>query len=146
MPTASKLVAAVLLAVLGYFAADRVAAHLPEEIPPGMIRPVMAFFGIMVGWRFLGKRVGDGYSAALGMGLSSSVVLFLLGMGWFAGVEMIKRSMRMSYDNPFHALQGMVEIAIDNVEHVTYVDVISILVAGGILVGLLVEFASRRWS
>ena len=146
MPTASKLVAAILLAALGYFAADRVALHLPEETPPGLIRQITAVFGLWVGWKFLGSRVGGGMSAAIGMGLSAMVAMFIVAMGYFAGYEMIKRSLRKSYDDPFEALQNMVEIAISNTKHVAYVDVLLVLVVGGMVVGLLVEAASRRWS
>jgi hypothetical protein len=146
MPTASKLVAAILLAALGYAAADRVALHLPPETPPGLLREITAFFGLWVGWKFLGPRVGGGMSSAIGLGLSAMVAMFFVAMGFFAGNEMIKRSLRKSYDDPFEALQNMVEIAIDNTKHVAYADVILVLVVGGMLVGLLVEATSRRWS
>jgi hypothetical protein len=85
-------------------------------------------------------------SSAIGLGLSAMVAMFFVAMGFFAGNEMIKRSLRKSYDDPFEALQNMVEIAIDNTKHVAYADVILVLVVGGMLVGLLVEATSRRWS
>ena len=143
----SKLFAAVLLAVLGWIAADRVGGHLPPEVQQGLLRPISAFLGIFVGWKFLGNRVGGNISSAVGIGISSSVVLVLVCMLFFSGNEMIRKSMRKSYDGPFEALQGMVQLAMDYaVDYLAQLDVIGVLIAGGIIVGLVVEFVSRRWT
>ncbi|KMW57095.1 hypothetical protein AIOL_002053 [Candidatus Rhodobacter oscarellae] len=53
----AKLFAAILFAVLGYFVADLVGGHLPPEKPQGMLREITAFFGLLVGWMFLGRRI-----------------------------------------------------------------------------------------
>lgn len=147
MPTMSKLFGAVFVAVLGYFAADAVAGHLPEEVQHGMLRPMMVFFGLLVGWRFLGKRVGRGMQSAIGMGLSSAVVLVLVGLLFFSGNEMLRRALRKAYGgNPFEALQDMVQIALDFTEYLAQADVIAVLVLGGIAAGVMVELVARRWS
>ena len=147
MPTMSKLFAAFFLGALGYFAADTVALHLPEEVRPGMLRPLSAFFGLLVGWRFLGKRVGHGMQSAIGMGLSASVLLVLICLLFFSGNEMLRRALRKSYGgNPFEALQDMVQIALDFTEYLLQADVIAVLVLGGIAVGMIVELVARRWS
>ncbi|MCP3971779.1 MAG: TrgA family protein [Rhodobacteraceae bacterium] len=147
MPTMPKLIAAILVAALGYVAADRVAGHLPPETPSGILRELVAFFGLMVGWRFLGRRVGDGLSQGLGVGLSAVALLVLISLIWFSGYEMIRRAMRMAYGgNPFAALQDMMQIAIKQSVYLAHADVIGVLVLGGIVVGVLVELAARRWS
>ncbi|MCG6902517.1 MAG: TrgA family protein [Rhodobacter sp.] len=147
MPTMPKLIAAVLVAVLGYFAADVVAAHLPPETRHGMLRPMSVFFGLLIGWRFLGRRVGGGVRSGIGLGLSASVILLLVSMTFWAGTEMVHRALRKTYGgNPFEALQDMVQIALDFKEHLAYPDVVIVLVVGGIVVGALVEAAGRRWS
>ena len=147
MPTMSKLFAAILIAALGYFAADRVAVNLPEEIPPGVMRPVMAFFGIFVGWRLLGPRTGGGMRASMGLGLSSAALLTIIGVFWFAGYEMLRRALRKAYGgNPFEALQDMFQIAVDRLEHLAHADVVAVLVIGGLLAGAICEFVGRRWS
>ncbi len=147
MPTMSKLFAAILVAALGYVAADRVALHLPEEVPPGMLRPVMLVFGIFIGWRFLGRRVGDGYRSAMGLGLSAAVILVLVGLLWFSFFDMIKKAMRLYYGgNPFAALQDMFQIGLELSAHLVYPDVIAVLVLGGILAGVICEAVGRRWS
>jgi len=146
MPTAAKLVAAILTAALGYGVATLIVEHLPEQDRLNWMRETSAILGVLVGWRFLGKRVGGGFHHALGMGLSTALVLFVSGMMTFAFYEMIIRSLRKSYHGPFEALQGMMAIAIENLEYVQFADVIAVLLVGGMLVGLICEFAARRWS
>lgn len=146
MPTAAKLVAAILTAALGYVVADLIIPHLPEQDRDNWMRETCAALGLLVGWRFLGWRMGGGFGQAIGLGLSMALVLFVSGMLTFAFYEMIIRSLRKSYDGPFEALQGMMAIAIENLEYVQFSDVIGTLVVGGILVGLLTEAAARRWS
>ena len=147
MPTMPKLIAAILVAALGFIAAGRVAAHLPPEIPPGLLQPITAFFGLFVGWRFLGKRVGGGMQSAMGLGLSAVVILLLVSIFWFSGYEMIRRATRMAYGgDPFAALQDMVQIAMEDALHLAYTDVIGVLVLGGMVVGVMVELVARRWS
>jgi len=141
-----KLFAAVLIAVLGWVAADRVGGYLPPEVQQGLLRPISAFLGIFVGWKFLGKRIGGTINAAIGIGISSSVVLVLACMLFFSGNEMLRRSLRKSYDGPFEALQGMMQIAMDFSIYLAKPDVIGVLIIGGIIAGLMVEAVSRRWS
>ena len=108
---------------------------------------VVAFFGIFVGWRFLGKRAGSGLNAAPGLGLSAAVILVAVSVFWFSGYEMIRRATRMAYGgDPFAALQDMVQIALDDAPYLAHGDVIGTLVVGGILVGLIVELVAKRWS
>jgi len=147
MPTMPKLFAAVLLAVLGYFAADRIGGHLPPETQQGMLRPMSVIFGIFIGWRFLGRRVGRGFNSGIGMGLSAGIALVLVGLFYFAGVEMLRRAMRMAYGgNPFEALQDMIQIAFGYTIYLANADVLAVLIGGSIGVGLVVEAVAKRWS
>ena len=147
MPTASKLVAALLIGALGYIGAGQVIPHLPPETRVGLFREISAFFGILVGWRFLGPRVGGGARISLGIGLTSAVALTLCCLIYFAGYEMVTRAMRMLYGgDPFAALQDMMLIAINYLEFLSPADVWGTLAVGGILAGLICEAVSRRWS
>jgi len=146
MPTAAKLVAAVLIAALGYYVASLIVPRLPEQTDEGLLREVTAVLGLLVGWRFLGPRMGGGYNFAIGLGLSASLVLTVSSLIAFSGYEMIVRSLRKSYDGPFEALQGMMDIAIDDLVYLQFPEVLAALILGGILAGFLTEFAARRWS
>jgi len=147
MPTMGKLFAAVFVAILGYIAADKVGGHLPEEAQQVALRPLSALFGLIVGWRFLGRRTGGGVTSGVGLGLTSSVALVLISLIYFSGYEMVVRATRMAYGgDPFAALQDMIQIALDMTEFVAHQDVLTVLVLGGMTVGVLVDLVARRWS
>jgi len=146
MPTAAKLVGAILVGLLGYAAADLVVPHLPDEMPVGWFRELSAFLGAVVGWRFLGPRVGGSLGNALGFGLSAAAALVLSALILFSGIEMIKRSLRKSYAGPVEGLKDMVQIAIDDLVYLRPPEVLAVLIVGGMVVGLLTELVARRWS
>jgi hypothetical protein len=146
MPTAAKLVSAILIAALGYFVADLIAQHLPQETDEGYFREVSALLGILVGWRFLGSRSGGGTSSGIGLGLTAALTLLVWGLVVFSGYEMLIRSLRKSYKGPIEGLQDMVAIAIDNLIYLQFIDVASALVVGGILAGIIADRTARRWS
>ncbi len=148
MPTAAKLVSAILMGALGYYAANLLAAHLPEEVPANWLRPLSAVFGVIVGWRFLGKRVrGSGIQSGIGLGVTASAAVVLMGLVWFSGYEMVRRAMRLAYGgNPFEALQDMVQIALDFTIYLGNGDVLAALLGGGAVVGIVADMVARRWS
>lgn len=147
MPTMAKLFSAILLGVLGYYVADLVGGHLPDEVRQGSLRPVTAFFGVWIGWRFLGRRIRGDWTSAVGLGLSSALVLAVVALFWFSGYEMIRRSLRLAYGgNPIEALEDMFQIAVDNLQFLAQADVIAAAVVGSIIVGLVVTAISRIWS
>lgn len=147
MPTMAKLFGAASVAVLGYLVADKVGGHLPEEAQQVALRPLSAFFGLIVGWRFLGRRSGHGFKSAVGLGITSSIALLLICLTYFSGYEMIRRAMRLAYGgDPFAAIKDMVQIALESTEFIGHPDVIAYLLVGGILAGVLVDFVARRWS
>ena len=148
MPTMAKLFAAVLLGALAYVAADAVGNHFPPEDRQGALRQLSAFFGVVIGWRFLGKRVNRGWYGSLGVGLSAGVVLVIVCLVAFSAIEMLRRAMRMSYGgNPIEALEDMFQIGMEMVwDKLAYTDVIVILVVGSMVCGLVTEAVARRWS
>ena len=146
MPTMAKLFSAILLAGFGYMIADLVGGHLPEEVPQRSLRSVTAVFGIWIGWRFLGRRVRGEWRHAVGLGMSSALVLAFVALTWFSGYEMIRRAMRMAYGgNPVEALEDMFAIAIDNLQFMVQVDVLMAAVIGSAVIGLVVTAVSRIW-
>lgn len=146
MPTAAKLVAGFLVAALGWYVAYRIVPYLPEETRIGLFREIMALFGLLIGWRFLGRRAGDGFVQSIGFGIGAAAFLVFWGLLWFSGVAMFKRAIRMSYGgDPFAAVKDMINIAVDYFPLLTPNDVWVTLVVGGMLAGFLTEAASKRW-
>ena len=146
MPTMSKLFGAICLAGLGYGVAILIAAHLPEEQKPGYLFVVSVLMGIIIGWRFLGKRGGDGTSSAIGSGISAMLFLVVSSLFALAVIEMLRRALKKVYDGPISAIEGVFEICTEFAPYMFHSDVIGALAIGGVLCGLIVEFIGKRWS
>jgi len=146
MPTAAKLFAAVFMGALAYASAHLIVPHLPEEMVIGWFQELTAVLGVLVGWRFLGRRMGGGLHSALGLGLSASLVLVLSALIVFSGNEMIERSLRKAYNTPVEALKDMMQIAIDDLAYLRPPEVLAMLIVGGMVVGVMTELVARRWS
>ncbi|WP_395006431.1 TrgA family protein [Cypionkella sp.] len=147
MPTASKLVAAVIFAVLGFAAVDALAAHLPEGTSVGWLREITTIIGALVGWFTLGSRGKlNSYGDALGAGLRTNVYTVFWTLLLVSISLMIKRSMGSRYDGPIEAVLGIFDIMQVQARLLLQVDVMVILVLGGALGGLATEWAGRRWT
>lgn len=146
MPTAAKLIAAVLFGTLAWFASDLVKPLLPEGSQVGMLSPINALFGVIMGWRVMGRRAGDGMVAAMGYGLTTIVAVAFWSILLWAGYEMLKRSVRMYYDGPVEALQEMASFMLEYAQLIATGEILGALIVGSIVAGWLTEFFSRRWS
>ncbi len=145
MPTAAKLVAGIFFAALGWFVADLTKPYLPEGRSFVYLSPGLAAVGLFVGWRFTGKRIGSGMGGAFGIGLSSAFLLWFVGLFAFSFYEMIRLSLRKSYDGPVEAVQAIVEIGLEFGMIMSQPDVIGTLVVGSLLGGWLTQLAARKW-
>jgi hypothetical protein len=93
----------------------------------------------------MGPLAGHGYRASLGYGLRTAVTVVFWGLLVFSIYEMILRSMKMRYDGPMEALLGAVDLALEHGRAMLNAPVLTTLFTGGILAGLVVEWAGRRW-
>lgn len=146
MPTASKLVAFFWYALLGWFAAVLTVPYLPDGTPVGKFGYIAPAIGAVVGWTFAGTRAGDTMRAAYGYGLTSSFLLVLYNVGFFAGEEMFQRSIKKRYDGPMEAVTSMFGFMQDFALYALKWDVLIILILGGLFGGWLVEKTGRKWS
>lgn len=146
MPTAAKLTAAVLFALVGAIAAHLFLPALPQGTPPGWLREVSAAVGLLCGWLVMGARVGKGTGEAIGSGLLTAAVMLFWVMLIFSGVTMIRRSMRMLYDGPMDALLGVLALMYDYGKLLAAPATPLALVIGGALAGMMAEAAARRWG
>ena len=144
MPTAGKLVSAIGLAALVWYATVIVKAIWPVEESFGWFSEFAAAVGLLMGWVVMGKRLGQGYGQGIGAAwtaLFSTVflVVFLLSF-W----ETMRQSIRLRYSGPFEAAQGMLDIAVTYVGNILYLPLIILLVGGAAVLGLVAEFIARR--
>ncbi|WP_343082378.1 TrgA family protein [Ostreiculturibacter nitratireducens] len=146
MPTAAKLFGAFAFAAIAFFASNAVVPLLPEGARIGMFIPISTLIGAFCGWMVAGPSAGRGYGAALGGGARATLAIVFWCLVIFSGNEMVKMSIRHRYDGPMDAIVGAFEISLEYGRMILVPDVIGILLIGGMLGGLLVEWASRRWS
>lgn len=145
MPNAARLVAALCLAVLAFIVSGQVKALLPEGTYFGYFTHVNVALGLVVGWTVMGKRAGQGFTAAINNGVTGVLVLVFWGL-FVQGVnEMVDLAMRNRYGGPFEALTDIFRIAVDYGLLILVPNVIATLVVGALLSGLATEYASRTW-
>ena len=146
MPTAAKMVAAVMTAITLFLAAEASKAGLPQGTPAGYFSPMVAGIGFLTGWMVLGTLTGRGYVAAIGFGLRTAVTAVFWALLLFSLWDLIELSMKLRYDGPMQAILDVFAIMITNGRLVLLPEVLVALGAGGTLAGLFAEFSGRRWN
>ncbi len=146
MPTAAKLVAALVFAAVAFLGASVYVPHLPEGTQARWFPAGSAVIGALVGWLVMGPLAGRGLVAAMGYGLrASATIVFWTGL-LFSGREMILRSLNMRYDGPMEAVVGIFDIALDYGRLLGDPQILAVLGLGGIVGGIASELSSRRWK
>ena len=146
MPTAAKLIAAVVFAIVALLAAVTFVPHMPEGHQIGLFRELTAVIGFIVGWLVMGGLVGKGYGEAAGSGLRTSVTVVFFTLLGFSIYLMVKKSYKMAYDGPMEAVLGVFQIMLEYGQMMLVPDVLGVLAVGGVLGGIIAEWAGRRWT
>jgi len=146
MPTATKLIAAALFAAIGWLAAQAYIAALPPSTPVGWLRESAAFAGLLCGWLIFGRSSGRGYGVAMGNGISTAVAVAFWVLLFWSIYEMVVKSTKMLYDGPMEAVLGMFDLMVKYARLMLSPEVLGIMLVGGVLAGLMAEWAGRRWS
>jgi hypothetical protein len=146
MPTAAKLVAAMILAFTGLVAAQVAIPFMDEGQPIKWLYQVAIIVPIFCAWRTIGRLVGKSYWAAFNSGFYGLFVSIFYVLLCFAAGEMIKRSIRLRYDGPMEAVVAMFGIAIEYGAVLLNPPVAVTLLVGGAVAGLAAEWADRKWA
>ena len=146
MPTAAKLIGAIAFAVLAYFVSDLVKPLLPEGTQYGLLSPINAVFGFLMGWRIVGRAAGRGYVAAMGYALTTLAAIVFWCLLLWGSYEMLRRATRLRYDGPVEALQDMAFLMSEYAVLAATSQIVITAIVGAMLCGWLTEFFSRRWS
>ena len=147
MPTFAKLVAAVVFAIVGYWAAVVYNTGLPGNVSLPRLPMSMLGLGVMLGWFSMGPTAGKGYRESIAYGLRTSVLIGFLAMFGVALVIMLRKSTnRMYRADPFAAVLDIPDLMYQYGQYLLQADVLMVLGAGGIIGGLLVELTARRWG
>lgn len=143
--TAARLVAAIFLAITGWLASQLIMPLMPEATDFGIFEYVNAGLGAAVGWIVIGSRVGRGMSNAIGVGITSAVVLVFWGLFVQSAREMVALANKRRYDGPIEATVGVFEIGIEYLAVMATPAVLGALLLGGIVSAILAERAARVW-
>ena len=146
MPTAAKLVSAVAFALVGWLAALAYIPQLPEGTNTTYLPPMLAVLGFLVAWLSMGPNAGRGYVSSISLGLRTSVLLVFWGLLCFAVQYMVKQSFHVGhYHNLGEAVLDVPMLMLQYGKPAVCAAVIEVLVVGGVLGGIVTEFAGRRW-
>jgi hypothetical protein len=145
MPTAAKLVSAVLFAFLGYFVADLYAQGIETGARTTWLHESAAAISLLCGWRVMGVLVGKGMSAAMGSGVRTALTAVFFTLLLFAVYEMVVISTKGRYDGPMEAVLAVFEIIVEYGRGLMTPEIIGTLLVGGALGGIAAEATSRRW-
>lgn len=146
MPTGAKAAGAVTFAILAFGAATLLLPHLPQSDRGRWFALANAGVGAYIGWRVMGRMVGGDYRAAARAGIYTSVWLLLWSVSLFSVRLMAIRSMQGWYHSATDALTGVVAVAIGYFQMSLKVEVVGVLLLGGMAAGVVTEFVSRHWS
>jgi hypothetical protein len=138
MPNAARLFAALIFAATGAG-----VAHVLDL--PQLGWTVWTGCGAVVGWVVMGALTGRGYQASAGFGLRTSVTVAFWALLILSTREMIRRAYLRQYDDPFEAIVGIFEIILIDGRAIIAAEPLAVLVVGGLVGGVLAEFAGRRW-
>ena len=147
MPTASRLVAALAFAALCYLASDLFVRLLPNGRTDLSFPIINAGIGALCGWLIMGRLVKRGYGKALESGIRTAATALFWALLVWCSAEMIGHSMAMRYDGPTEAVAAVFGLMYDyGLLLVTDWQVMVALLVGGMLAGLLAEWASHRFD
>lgn len=146
MPTAAKLISALLFGVLAWVVSGLVIQLLPEGSSPGWLAPVNTLVGALMGWRITGAHAGEGFVSSVGYGLTAIFATTFWAILIWASYEMIERAMSLRYEGPVEALQDMTNIMVEYATLIATTNVVGTMVVGSIICALAAEAAGRRWS
>ena len=146
MPTAAKMAAAFCLAAVAWHASELIRPLMPDGTDFGYFNYVNVGLGLLCGWFVIGTRVGRTYTESFSAGLTGMAALVFWGLFLQSFNEMLKLALQNRYTGPVEGLIAIFEIGIDFGSHLLDAKLIATLVIGGIVAGVVAEWASRRWS
>lgn len=146
MPTAAKMVAAVGLGALGWIASEAFRPLMPPETNFGIFNEVNVVLGLLCGWFVTGTRLGRGYAEGFSAGLTGVGAMVFWALFLQSFNEMLRRALDNRYDGPVEGVTAIMELGVEYGTYMLNGPLIGLLLTGAVLVGLIGEWVSHRWS
>jgi len=144
MPTMAKLVAAIGLGLVGWFASEAIRPLMPPQTNFGVFNELNVLLGLLCGWRVIGTRVGGGIAESFGIGLTGAAALVFWGVFLQSFNTMLDNALKRKYDGPFEGLVAVFNIGVEYGAILLNGTVIGIIVIGGIATGLAANWIHAR--
>lgn len=145
MPTGAKLTGAIVFYAVGWLAAYFTIFTLPEGMPVGNFQLIVGAIGLWQGWMVAGTHAGKGWQSSMGAGIRTSVQIAFFALLLYAIRMVMVRSSRLRYDGPGEATIEGLELFLEYLLQTLTLPIWGTLLGGGILGGLICEWAARRW-
>jgi len=145
MPTAPKLIGAVLLFGVGWLAALFAIETLPEGTPARYFPLAVALIGFWQGWRVIGGMAGQGLGAAVAHGLRASVQTAVIALAVFSLREMFLRSLTLRYRGAGEATTATLDLFLEFALQSLTIPIWGVLILGGCVAGAITEWSARHW-
>lgn len=144
MPTAARMTAAVLFGLLALAWAFQASPYFPEAQEPHYWVPLNGAAGAIIGWLLCGTKAGNGYRPGLSNGITTIVAVLFAVFFIMSFLDMVKKSLRRSYDGPVEAVVNVFEIMLEWIPFFLVQDLGILIVGGAIMAGLITEFVGKR--
>lgn len=145
MPTGAKLVGAVVFFGIGWLAAMQAKLTFEEGTAATYFNITIALIGFFNGWMLVGKQAGGGVLFGAANGLRASVQIAILGLMLFALRTMFMRSANLRYSSIGEATTETMDLLVQYSLQAMTVPIWTVLIAGGILGGIITELAAKVW-
>ena len=143
MFTLSRLIAAILLASVGFLVSELIKPLFAQITEFGMFNMANAGLGFAVAWVVIGSRIGRGIAPAISNGITAAVVLLFWGILAQSVYQMISVSLRGHYGGLSEGLMDVLRIAVEWGAIISTPAVLGLILGGSILAALVAELASR---
>ena len=145
MPTAARMVAAILYAGLAWYVSQLIKPLFPEGTDVGWFAEVNAGISFFCGWVVAGSRAGTSWPAAISYGLTTTFALLFWCLFLQSFADMVRKSMRNAYSGPAEAVTDVFGLIFEYGMLMSTRDVLSMLFIGGVLAGLVTEIFGRSF-
>jgi hypothetical protein len=145
MPTAAKLVAALSFALLAFLACSVLEGTLPEGEQIGHLYEVAIASAALTGWFVSGAARRTGYAEAAATGLRTTTTAVVVALTVLSVGTMWTTAMRGLYRGMVDAILDIFQTFVDFAGLLLPVVVLGTLFFGGMLAGMITEWAGRRW-
>ncbi|MDF1854188.1 TrgA family protein [Pseudooceanicola sp.] len=150
MLTMPKLIAAVIVAFIGWVVSGLVKVEIlavHDSYNFGWLVPLSILLGFLCGWQVLGRRatgtLGVVTAASIGLTAVAAMVFWVLLL--MTSNEMLRLAIGRRFDGLGDALSAMVPVARDYGQYLVTKTIIWTLAIGGMIAGVVADWAARRW-